>query len=88
MFIFNKKIGVTRSNRLCLNKTRNNFFKFQFLSKKDKSALRAGSKTLLKRIDDLENTFKVWKIKRVDSNKLRRIADEIQIIEGIYDMLK
>ena len=51
-------------------------------------ALRAGSKTLLKRIDDLENTFKVWKIKRVDSNKLRRIADEIQIIEGIYDMLK
>jgi hypothetical protein len=52
------------------------------LNKKNKGALRASSKTLLRRINELENTFKVWKIyDEVDKNKLRTIAD-IKIIQG------
>ena len=51
---------------------------------KDKMSLRASSTTLRRRIDMIENTFKVWRIGGVvDSTKLRRIADEIKIINGI-----
>ena len=51
---------------------------------KDKMSLRASSTTLRRRIDMIENTFKVWRIGGVvDSTKLRRIADEIKIIKGI-----
>ena len=46
-------------------------------------SLRTSSTTLLSRIDELENTFKVWRIGRVvDYINLRRIADEIKLIQG------
>ena len=54
----------------------------KYLTKKDKMSLRASSTTLRRRIDELENSFKVWRIRgRVDKNKLRIIAD-IGIIKG------
>ena len=53
----------------------------KYLTKKDKMSLRASSTTLRRRIDELEKTFKVWRIRRVDKNKLRTIAD-INIIQG------
>ena len=50
---------------------------------KDKMSLRASSTTLRRRVDKIENTFKVWRIGGlVDSAKLRRISDEIKIIKG------
>ena len=46
-------------------------------------SLRTSSTTLLSRIDELENTFKVWRIGGVvDYINLRRIADEIKFIQG------
>ena len=54
----------------------------KYLTKKDKMSLRASSTTLRRRIDELENTFKIWRIRgRVDKNKLRTVAD-IGIIQG------
>ena len=54
----------------------------KYLTIKDKMSLRASSTTLRRRIDELENSFKVWRIRgRVDKNKLRIIAD-IGIIKG------
>ena len=56
----------------------------KYLSKKDKMSLRASSTTLRRRIDELENTFKVWRIcGKVDSSRLRRLSDEICTIQGI-----
>jgi len=52
------------------------------LTKKDKMSLRASSTTLRRRIDELENTFKVWRIGEVDSTRLRRLSDEIHTIQG------
>ena len=55
----------------------------KYLSKKDKMSLRASSTTLRRRIDELENTFKVWRIcGKVDSSRLRRLSDEICSIQG------
>ena len=50
-------------------------------------SLRVLSTTLRKRIDELENTFKIWRYEklrctRFDSTRLRRLADEICIIQG------
>ena len=46
-------------------------------------SLRSCSKTVRGRIDELENTFKVWRIGGVvDSTRLRRLADEIRTIQG------
>jgi len=46
-------------------------------------SLRTSSTTLLSRIDELENTFKVWRIGGVvDYINLRRIVDEIKFIQG------
>jgi len=46
-------------------------------------SLRASSTTLRRRIDELENTFKVWRIRGVvDSTRLRRVSDEIRTIQG------
>ena len=53
----------------------------KYLTIKDKMSLRASSTTLRRRIDELEKTFKVCRIRRVDKNKLRTIAD-INIIQG------
>jgi len=53
----------------------------KYLTKKDKMSLRESSTTLRRRIDELEKTFKVWRISDVDKNKLRTIAD-INIIQG------
>ena len=54
----------------------------KYLTIKDKMSLRASSTTMRRRIDELENSFKVWRIRgRVDKNKLRIIAD-IGIIKG------
>ena len=53
------------------------------LTKKDKMSLRASSTTLRRRIDELEKTVKVWRIRGdVDSTRLRRLSDEIHTIEG------
>ena len=54
------------------------------LTRKDKMSLRAASTTLLSRINELETTFKVWRIEKVNSTKLKRVADEISIIQGIF----
>ena len=53
------------------------------LTKKDKMSLRASSTTMLRRINELENTFKVWRIYTGDSINLRKMADEICYIQGI-----
>ena len=55
-----------------------------YLTRKDKMSLRAASTTLLSRINELETTFKVWRIEEVNSTKLKRVADEISIIQGIF----
>ena len=55
-----------------------------YLTRKDKMSLRAASTTLLSRINELETTFKVWRIEKVNSTKLKRVADEISIIQGIF----
>ena len=56
----------------------------KYLTKKDKMSLRESSTTLRRRIDELENTFKIWRIRKVvDSTRLRRLADEICTIQGI-----
>lgn len=48
-------------------------------------ALRIVNTTMLRRINELENTFKVWRpVHGVDAIKLRRLADEIQIVQGIF----
>ena len=57
------------------------------MSVKDKMSLRVLSTTLRKRIDELENTFKIWRNERFgyeyfDSTRLRRLAEEIRTIEG------
>ena len=55
----------------------------KYLTKKDKMSLRESSTTLRRRIDELENTFKIWRIGGVvDSTRLRRLADEIRTIQG------
>jgi len=54
----------------------------KYLPKKDKMSLRASSTTLRRRIDELEKTFKVWRIGEVDSTRLRRVSDEIHTIQG------
>ena len=54
----------------------------KYLTKKDKMSLRESSTTLRRRIDELENTFKIWRIREVDSTRLRRLADEIRTIQG------
>ena len=54
------------------------------LTRKEKMSLRAASTTLLSRINELETTFKVWRIEKVNSTKLKRVADEISIIQGIF----
>ena len=55
----------------------------KYLTKKDKMSLRESSTTLRRRIDELENTFKIWRISEVvDSTRLRRLADEIRTIQG------
>ena len=55
-----------------------------YLTRKEKMSLRAASTTLLSRINELETTFKVWRIEEVNSTKLKRVADEISIIQGIF----
>jgi len=55
-----------------------------YLTRKEKMSLRAASTTLLSRINELETTFKVWRIEKVNSTKLKRVADEISIIQGIF----
>ena len=56
----------------------------KYLNKKDKGLLRASSTTLRRRFDELEKTFKVWRIHgEVDSVRLRRLSDEICTIQGI-----
>ena len=54
----------------------------KYLPKKDKMSIRASSTTLRRRIDELEKTFKVWRIGEVDSTRLRRVSDEIHTIQG------
>ena len=55
----------------------------KYLTKKDKMSLRASSTTLRRRIDELEKTFKVWRIHGdVDSTRLRKFSDEIHTIQG------
>ena len=53
------------------------------LTKKDKMSLRASSTTMLRRINELENTFKVWRIYTGDFINLRKMADDICYIQGI-----
>ncbi len=55
-----------------------------YLTRKDKMSLRAASTTLLSRINELETTFKVGRIEKVNSTKLKRVADKISIIQGIF----
>ena len=58
-------------------------FVLKYLTKKDKMSLRESSTTLRRRIDELENTFKIWRIQGVvDSTRLRRLSDEIHTIQG------
>ncbi|XP_023342546.1 uncharacterized protein LOC111712217 [Eurytemora carolleeae] len=62
----------------------------KYLNKKDKGALRASSTTLRRRIDELEKTFKIWRIHgEVDSVRLRRLSDEICTIQelAIYPLI-
>ena len=55
----------------------------KYLTKKDKMSLRASSTTLRRRIDELEKTFKVWRIHGdVDSTRLSKLSDEIHTIQG------
>jgi len=55
----------------------------KYLTKKDKMSLRASSTTLRRWIDELEKTFKVWRIHGdVDSTRLRKLSDEIHTIQG------
>ena len=54
----------------------------KYLPKKDKMSIRASSTTLRRRIDELEKTFKVWRIGEVDSTRLRKLSDEIHTIQG------
>ena len=53
------------------------------LTKRDNMSLRTSSTTLRRRIDELENTFKIWRIDgEVDSSRLRKLSDEICTIQG------
>ena len=55
----------------------------EHLNKKDKMCLRAVNTNLHSLINQLEDTFKVWRVGNVNSDKLMRVADEIQIIEDL-----
>ena len=55
----------------------------KYLNMKDKMCLRAVNTNLHSRINQLEDTFKVWSVGNVNSAKLMRVADEIQIIEDL-----
>ena len=54
---------------------------FKLLTKKDKMSLRAASSTMWRRVNELENTFKVWRVSsKLDHTNIRRLADEVEIM--------
>ena len=59
----------------------------KLLTKREKISLRAASSTMLRRIDELENTFKVWRVSgNLNDFEIRRLADEVRIIQGIFSI--
>ena len=45
-------------------------------------SLRVSSTTLLRRIDEIENTFNIWSMDGAESNGLKRLIDEICTVQG------
>ncbi len=52
------------------------------LTMNDKMSLRVSSTTLLRWIDEIENTFNIWSMDGADSTRLKRLVDEICTVQG------
>ena len=50
------------------------------LRKKDKMELRLVNSTIWRRIDELDDTFKIWSI--VATKDFKLFSDQVQIIKG------